>query len=186
METGDACGWDSCEYLPPMIHISVCFGIDRSPHDLPGRSIDGRRCAYIHSVPDQAGWLIEDYDATFGNEPKNDGCVQLVTWAVECVLDIEEPSSTTSYGQKFQDHHRISRCLTTAVTPAAMSMPFTVTSSGVSFFTLTCWFPCTAIAAANRSMQMRALFAADAIWSLDPANSLNSCEEKCEERGWMW
>lgn len=42
METGDACGWDSCEYLPPMIHISVCFGIDRSPHDLPARSIDGR------------------------------------------------------------------------------------------------------------------------------------------------
>lgn len=45
METGDVAGF--CEYLPPIINISVCFGIDRSPHDFLGRLIDGRRYAYI-------------------------------------------------------------------------------------------------------------------------------------------
>ena len=53
METDAAARF--CEYLPPVFDISVCFGIHRSPHDLLGRSIGGRRCAYIQLIPDEAG-----------------------------------------------------------------------------------------------------------------------------------
>ena len=67
METDAAARF--CEYLPPVFDISVCFGIHRSPHDLLGRSIGGRRCAYIQLIPDEAGWLKI---MTVGNEPKND------------------------------------------------------------------------------------------------------------------